>query len=105
MIFSLKGTQLRAPDKNTQLFYMLMFRHNDRWSSFLIPRSTLHDVRKKFEMNRPKESVKDLTLEIQVDLRDNTGKGWSSYLSTYFDNWNDWPTVPRGAATSEELTA
>lgn len=100
-IFKLKGAQLREPDRSTKLFYALMFRHEDRWNSIVIPRSTLRAVHKQIEK---KPSSPSTTLEILVDLQNKTVKGWNHDFGEYLNNWGDWPTVPRGAGATEEPT-
>jgi len=96
--YKLKALQLRTPDRETQLFYMLMWREEDRWRWILLSRGQLSELREAESRGRAREfSNNELTLEILLaDSATATPLLWGSSLAPYYNRWSaDWPLLPR----------
>lgn len=96
--YTLKAQQLRSPDRNTFLFYMFMWRSEERWSWILIPRMDLKVLRDDAEdRGRARDlASEELTLDIAVDRRTLVPTLWEFPLTPYFNRWSkEWPPLPR----------
>lgn len=95
--YTLKTPQLRQPDRATQLFYMFMWRQDDRWHWILMSRQQLDDLRNVSELvGRTRNSSDNhITLDIVLD-RNTLPRLWGTSLSDYFNCWTrEWPLLPR----------
>ena len=95
--YKLKTLQLRTPDRETQLFYMFMWRDGDRWRWILLSRGQLNELREAESRGRPRESSTELTLEILLeDSLTSSPVLWGSSLAPYYNRWSaDSPVLPR----------
>lgn len=103
--YKLKARQLHTPDRETQLFYMFMWRNVARWHWILVSRGQLNDIRVEAENRRNtlRNRCNELTLDIRLDTADAEPILWGQSLAPYHNHWTaDWaplgliPDEPRG---------
>lgn len=90
--FKISRAQLETP-RSPDLFYVLVVRHDDRWSDFVvIPRAELLDLHDTHGVGSPLPKGKEIVFKLSFRETDVTGRRQS--LQAWRNNFTAWPSLP-----------